>query len=225
MRIIAKRTLRGFWEREPRAEQPLKAWYAIASKVDWSSPAEVKAAYRNASILGDNRVVFNIGGNRFRLVVRFDYTHRLGSVRFAGTHTEYDAVDASSVLEFRMNIKPIKNEAGYDAALAVIDGLMGASLDTPEGDELKILVTLVEAYEAEHWPIEAPDPISAIEHVMEVRGLRQRDFATLIGSQPHASEVLNRHRPLTLPMIRTLAAEWNLPADVLVREYDLTSAA
>ena len=123
-----------------------------------------------------------------------------------------------------MNIKPIKSEAEYDAALTAIDGLMGGGPDTPEGDELQVLVTLVEAYEAERWPIEAPDPISAIEHVMESRGFQQKDLAVLIGSQPHASEVLNRLRPLTLPMIRALSAKWNLPADILVREYDLAAA-
>ncbi len=122
-----------------------------------------------------------------------------------------------------MNIKLIKSEADYDKALTAIDGLMGAAPDTPESDKLEVLIALVEAYEAEHWPIEAPDPISAIEHVMEARGLRQKDFAALIGSQPRASEVLNRQRPLTLPMIRALSNEWNLPADVLVREYDLAS--
>lgn len=120
-----------------------------------------------------------------------------------------------------MNIKPIRSEADYDAALTEIDGLMGVAPDTPEGDRLEILVTLVEAYEAEHWPVEAPDPISALKHVMDARGLRQKDLAALIGSQPRASDVLNRRRPLTLPMIRVLSAEWNLPADVLVREYDL----
>ena len=123
-----------------------------------------------------------------------------------------------------MNIKPIKSEAEYDAALTAIDGLMGGGPDTPEGDELQVLVTLVEAYEAERWPIEAPDPISAIEHVMESRGFQQKDLAVLIGSQPHASEVLSRLRPLTLPMIRALSAKWNLPADILVREYDLAGA-
>lgn len=123
-----------------------------------------------------------------------------------------------------MRIKPIKSDADYDAALTAIDGLMGAAPDTPEGDELEVLVTLVEAYEAERWPIEAPDPISAIEHVMEARGLRQRDLAALIGSQSHASEVLNRRRPLTLAMIRALSGKWNLPAEVLVRDYDLTKA-
>ncbi len=97
MRIIAKRTLRTYWEQEPRAEEPLKSWYAIAAKADWASPLGVKATYGNASIVGDNRVVFNIGGNRYRLVVRFDYAHRIGFIRFVGTHKEYDSVDVTAV--------------------------------------------------------------------------------------------------------------------------------
>ena len=97
MRIVAKRTLREFWEKEPRAEQPLKSWHAIAAKADWSSPADVKSTYARASIVGRDRVVFDIGGNRYRLVVRFDYRHRIGFVRFVGTHAEYDRIDASTV--------------------------------------------------------------------------------------------------------------------------------
>ena len=120
-----------------------------------------------------------------------------------------------------MTIKPIKSEDDYDDALTAIDALMDAAPDTPESDELEILVTLMESYEAEHWPIEAPDPISVIEHVMEARGLRQKDLAAVIGSQPHASEVLNRRRPLTLSMIRALSAEWDIPADIHVRKYAL----
>ena len=84
-------------ESESRAEQPLKAWYAIAAKADWSSPADVKAVYGNASIVGNDRVVFNIGGYKYRLIIRFDYVHRIGFVRFVGTHAEYDTVDASNV--------------------------------------------------------------------------------------------------------------------------------
>ena len=124
-----------------------------------------------------------------------------------------------------MEIKPIRNEADYDAALATVDRLMGAPANTPEGDALDVLVTLVEAYEAKRWPVEAPDPISMIEHVMEARGFRQSELAALIGSQPRASEILNRRRPLTLRMIRALSREWQLPADALVREYDLASTA
>ena len=123
-----------------------------------------------------------------------------------------------------MTIRPIRNEADYDEALAEIDRLMGATPGTPESDKLEILVTLVERYESEQWAIEAPDPISAIHHVMEARGLRQKDLAALIGSQPHASEVLRRRRPLSLAMIRVLSREWGLPADMLVREYELATA-
>ena len=79
MRIVAKRTLRTYWERTPRAEQPLKAWYAIATRADWAKPADVKVTYGHASVVGSDRVVFNIGGNRYRLVVRFDYANRMGS--------------------------------------------------------------------------------------------------------------------------------------------------
>ena len=221
MRIIAKRTLRDYGAREPRAEQPLKAWYAVARKADWASPADVKSAYGNASIVGNDRVIFNIGGNRYRLIVRFNYARRIGYVRFLGTHAEYDEIDALSVQEVGMTVKPIKSEADYDAALARIDDLMDAGPDPPEADECEVLATLVEAYEVIRWPIEDSDPISLIEHVMEGRGLRQKDLAAVIGSQPHASEVLNRRRPLTLPMIRALSAEWGLPADILVQEYAL----
>ena len=122
-----------------------------------------------------------------------------------------------------MEIKPIRTELDYDAALARIDQLMGAMPNTPESDELDVLVTLVEAYEAKLWPMEAPDPISVVEHVMEARGLRQKDLAALIGSQPRASEVLSRRRALTLPIIRALSSEWQVPADLLVREYDLAA--
>ena len=97
MRIIAKRTLRAYWVAEPRAERALRAWHAVAARADWASPADVKEAYGNASIVGGDRVVFNVGGNRYRLVVRFDYAHRIGFVRFVGTHAEYDAIDASAV--------------------------------------------------------------------------------------------------------------------------------
>lgn len=122
-----------------------------------------------------------------------------------------------------MTIKPIKNESDYDVALAEIDRLMGVAPGTPESDRLEVLVTLVEKYESERWPIEAPHPVAVIHHVMEARGLRQKDLAALIGSQSHASEVLRRRRPLSLAMIRALATEWSLPAEVLVRKYDLTA--
>ena len=97
MRIIAKRTLQAFWRRHPDAEGPLLAWYREAEKAGWAGPADIKARYRNASFLGDNRVVFNIKGNDYRLVVRINYPHGIVYVRFVGTHAEYDKIDAGRV--------------------------------------------------------------------------------------------------------------------------------
>jgi mRNA interferase HigB len=97
MRIIAKRTLREFWERHPKAEEPLLAWYREVEQEDWNTPAKVKVKYRNASMVGGNRVVFNIRGNDYRLLVSINYTYRTVYVRFVGTHAEYDAVNVEEV--------------------------------------------------------------------------------------------------------------------------------
>jgi len=97
MRIIAKKPLREFWERFPDAEQALKAWYTEAEAASWQSPAEIKAQYRSASVLKESRVVFNICGNKYRLVVKISYKNALVYIRFVGTHKEYDAVDVEVV--------------------------------------------------------------------------------------------------------------------------------
>ncbi len=97
MRIIAINQLRGFWNTHPQAEMPLRAWYAEASRADWKKPAEIKAAYRNASFLPGNRVIFNIKGNDYRLVVAVHYNRGMMFIRFVGTHAEYDRIDASTI--------------------------------------------------------------------------------------------------------------------------------
>ncbi len=97
MRVIAKRTLREFWERHVNAEEPLLAWYREVLEGDWSTPAKVKDKYHSAGIVGGDRVVFNIRGNDYRLVVRINYPARLVYVRFVGTHAEYDAIDVEEV--------------------------------------------------------------------------------------------------------------------------------
>ncbi len=97
MHIIALRTLREFWERYPQAEAPLKGWYAEASRADWRTPADIKAAHRNASFLANNRVVFNIKGNDYRLVVAVRYSSTTMFIRFVGTHAEYDRINAETI--------------------------------------------------------------------------------------------------------------------------------
>lgn len=99
MRIIAVSTLREFWSRPGRsdAEQPLRAWVSVVKVADWSKPTDIKEMFRSADILANNRVVFNIGGNRYRLVVAVHYRGRRVYIRFVGTHAEYDRIDATSV--------------------------------------------------------------------------------------------------------------------------------
>jgi mRNA interferase HigB len=97
MRVIAVSTLRAFWERHPDAEQPLKAWYEEATHAVWSQPADIKAQYRSASVLKNRRMVFNIKGNDYRLIVAIAYRLQIVYVKFVGTHEEYDAVDAETV--------------------------------------------------------------------------------------------------------------------------------
>lgn len=97
MRIISRRRLVEFWNSHPDAEQPLRAWYAEIRKANWKSPAEIKATYRSVSILSDNRVVFNIKGNTYRLVVIVEYSQGKMFIRFVGTHAEYNRIDATTI--------------------------------------------------------------------------------------------------------------------------------
>ncbi len=97
MRVISRKALRAFWEDHPDACQALQAWYADVKQANWNSPAEVKTAYRNASFIANNRVVFNIKGNKYRVIVAVQYKFKIVFIRFVGTHREYDQVDAATV--------------------------------------------------------------------------------------------------------------------------------
>ncbi|MEZ4674195.1 MAG: type II toxin-antitoxin system HigB family toxin [Caldilineaceae bacterium] len=97
MRVITLGTLRAFWEKYPDAQQALKAWHDDAERASWQTPTDIKTQYASASILSDNRVVFNIRGNHYRLVVKIHYNTGFVFVRFVGTHQEYDRIDAETV--------------------------------------------------------------------------------------------------------------------------------
>jgi HTH-type transcriptional regulator / antitoxin HigA len=120
-----------------------------------------------------------------------------------------------------MDIKPIKTEADYEAVLQEIDRLMDAEPDTPEGDRLDVLVTLIEAYEAKHYPIENPDPIALIVHRMEAMGMTRKDLEPMLGARGRVAEILGRKRPLTLTMIRRLTKGMQIPAEVLIQPYEV----
>jgi HTH-type transcriptional regulator/antitoxin HigA len=124
-----------------------------------------------------------------------------------------------------MEIKPLKTDVDFRAALVEIETLWQAKPGSESGDRLEVLLMLVEAYEAKHHPMPPADPIDAILFMMDQRGLTRRDLEPLIGPRGRVAEVLNRKRPLTLGMIRRLSAELRIPAEILVTEYPVGDAA
>ena len=122
-------------------------------------------------------------------------------------------------------IRPIKTDEDYRAALKEIERIFDAELGTPEGNRLDILVTLVEAYEAKHYPIGPPDPIAALEYYLESRGLERQELEPIFGDPSEVAAVLNHERPLTLDMIRRLHDGLGISADVLIQAYPLLEAA
>ena len=116
-----------------------------------------------------------------------------------------------------MDIKPIKTDADYRATLKEVEGLMLAESDTPEGEKLDVLVTLVEAYERKHYPLDLPDPVEAIKFEMEQKGLSVKDLEPMIGKSNRVYEILNHKRSLTLRMIWKLNQQLGIPAESLIK--------
>jgi HTH-type transcriptional regulator / antitoxin HigA len=122
-------------------------------------------------------------------------------------------------------LRPIRTEADYEAALGEIEALFDALPQTPEGDRLEVLTTLVEAYERKYHPVLPPDPIEAIQYHLESRGLTRRDLEPYLGSRARVAEVLNRRRGLTIEMIRRLHQGLGLSAEILIQAYPLDRKA
>ncbi|HEX9877867.1 MAG TPA: helix-turn-helix domain-containing protein [Gammaproteobacteria bacterium] len=117
----------------------------------------------------------------------------------------------------KTELKPIRSKADYEKSLAEVERLWGAKSGTPEGDRLDVLATLIDAYEAEHYPMDPPDPVEAIKFRMEQQGLSRKDLEPIIGTRTRVAEVLNRKRGLSISMIRRLHAELGISAEVLIR--------
>jgi HTH-type transcriptional regulator/antitoxin HigA len=125
----------------------------------------------------------------------------------------------------KSEIKPIRTKKDYEAALAEVERLWKAKLGTPDGDRLDVLVTLIEAYESAHYPMDPPDPVEAIKFRMEQQGLSRKDLESLIGTRTRVAEVLNRRRNLSIAMIRRLNKELGISAEVLIRPSRKANAA
>ncbi|TGK30992.1 transcriptional regulator [Leptospira gomenensis] len=120
-----------------------------------------------------------------------------------------------------MEIKPVKSVKDYEFALKEIDKLWDSKKNTPEYDKLDILITLVDAYENKHYPIENPDPIEAIKSVMEEKNLKNVDLGNWIGGRSRATEILNKKRKLTLEMIRKINQNLGIPTEILIKDYKI----
>ena len=115
------------------------------------------------------------------------------------------------------DVRPIRTEADYEAALEDVAALWGSATGTPEGDRLDVLATLIDAYEARHYPMDPPDPIEAIKFRMEQQGMTRKDLEDVIGTRTRIAEVLNRKRSLSITMIRRLHDRFGISAEVLIR--------
>lgn len=124
-----------------------------------------------------------------------------------------------------MEIRPIKTKEDYEATLSEVERLFDSAPDTPEGDRLEVLTTLLEAYEKNHYSIPAPDPVEAIKYWMESRGVTRQDLEPLMGSRARVSEIFNHRRGLTLTMIRKLHDKLGIPAEALIRPPSLRQFA
>jgi HTH-type transcriptional regulator/antitoxin HigA len=122
-------------------------------------------------------------------------------------------------------LRPIRTKADYERALSEVERLWGAKSGTPKGDRLDVLATLIDAYEAEHYPMDPPDPVEAIKFRMEQKGLSRKDLEPLIGTRTRVAEVLNRKRSLSISMIRRLHQHLGISADVLIRRSQKSKAA
>ena len=123
------------------------------------------------------------------------------------------------------SLRPIRSAADHEAAIAEVERLWGAKSNTPDGDRLDVLATLIDAYESEHHPMDPPDPIDAIKFRMEQQGLSRKDLEPLIGTRTRVAEVLNRRRSLSIAMIRRLHDRLGISADVLIRASGRDEAA
>jgi mRNA interferase HigB len=156
VRIFSRSTLIHFWRKHRDAEPALRLWFSQVQKASWHGPADVRTAFGTADFIADNRIVFDIKGNSYRLIVRVRYApFCLVFIRFIGTHAAYDRVDAATIWEYVM-IKPVVDDASHKKALERIEALWDAQVGTPEGAELDALATLVDAYERKHFEVNGP---------------------------------------------------------------------
>ena len=224
MRVISKARLVAFWQAQPAAERPLRAWYQDAAHAQWQSPQDNRQHCAGASFLAGNRVVFDIKGDHYRLVVAVAYRQGALFIKFVGTHAQYDAINATigarTISDDPFALQPIRTPADHEAALAKAEHYFDApeepDPDSAEGAHFDALVTLIEAYERKRFSMARPSPIEAIKFRIEQQGLTPKDLQPMIGGLNRVYEVLAGKRPLSMAMVRRLHQQLGIPAESLI---------
>ncbi len=220
MQVISRKMLTAFARRCPAAQGRVFAWYSEVRDpaVVWQLPQDIKAMYPQADMIGDQRIVFDIGGNKYRLVAVVLYrTHKV-LIKFVGTHAEYDRINAATGGTMsNLTQHPIRTDADHERVMARIHGLAvnDPAPGTTAGDELEVLSLLVRAYEDEHYPVEAVTLEQAIEFRAEQRGLTPKQLDGLFGGSSKRSEVLAGKRELSKSMAARLK-EIGVPDSILI---------
>jgi len=219
--IITRRTLLDYANRYPLASTALFEWYHELILADFKNFNELKNVYGSASLVSDDRVVFNIMGNKYRLVVRMVFEFKAIQIKWFGTHEEYDKIEVASIQYKKvsvMELKIIKTNKQYEEYLDWVDMLFEKKVkdNTPQGDKLQIALLLIKQYEDANYPIPLPDPIDAIKVKMDELGLKNKDLVGKVGSKGYVSSLLNKKKPLTLELAKLFHQELNIPAEILL---------
>ncbi len=186
----------------------------------------MKQVYKNASILANNRVIFNIKGNDFRLIVFLNFLQGTCYLIWFGTHKEYDKIDCETVpfdkniltfiKKIVMNWKVLKTEDDYNNASLRLMEIFHATPNTPDGDEMELLLVLIQDYDNRRYAMPELDALDVIKIKMQEMGLKNKDLEPLIGTKGHVSLVMNGKRDITLKMAQRLKNHFNIPAGVFL---------
>lgn len=219
MKIVSLSAFKRFWnESSENAEsvQACLAWYQHIRTSDLSSLTDGV----NCDHHSNGLATFKISEARYRIVVWINHAFLIANVRFVGTAIQYEKLDITSLVNSSgkaVDIKPIKTEEDYRAALDMINSLMLAEPDSKDGEKLDVLTTLVEAFETKNYPMDFPDAVEAIKFEMERQGLTVRDLEPMIGKRNRVYEILNHKRTLSLKMIWNLHTQLGIPAESLIK--------
>ena len=203
----------------PSAETALPEGYHELLNSELRNFNELKQAYKNASIAADDRVVFNIMGNKYRLVVRIVFEFRAIHIKWFGTHAEYDRIDVTTERNKKnLELRIIRTEEQYEEYLEWVDRQFERKIkpDSPLGKKVQVALLLIKQYEDEHHHIPLPAPIKAIKLKVEELGLRNKDLMGKVGSKGYVSALLNKRKPLTLELAKLFHRELSIPAVVLL---------